>query len=52
MELVYVKKILLLIEFWVKKFKTTVWLEIDLSYAQQHRITQFNELDEMHREGI
>jgi transposase InsO family protein len=48
-ELVYGKQVLLPIEFQVKTFRIAVQLGMNLSYAQQQRVAQLNELDEMHQ---
>jgi hypothetical protein len=51
-ELVYGKQVLLPIEFQIKTFRTTSKLGMDLSDAQQQRITQLNELDEIRQDDI
>eukprot|EP00253_Pinus_taeda_P035613 PITA_35613 len=50
--LVYGKEVLLPIEFQVKTFKMAGQLGIDLSEAQNHRMEQLNELDEIRQEAI
>ena len=46
-ELVYGKQVIFPIEFQVKTFKMAVQLGTDLSEAQNHRLEQLNELDEI-----
>jgi hypothetical protein len=46
-ELVYGKQVFFPIEFQIKTFRTTTKLGMDLSDAQQQRIAQLNELDEI-----
>jgi hypothetical protein len=48
-ELVYGKQVLFPIEFQIKTFRTTTKLGMDLSEAQQQRLAQLNELDEINR---
>lgn len=49
-ELVYGKKILLPIEFQIRTFKMVADLDIDLDEAQQQKIFQLNELNEIRRD--
>ena len=51
-ELVYGMKVLLPIEFQIKIFRTTAEIGMDLSEAQQQRLNQINELDEMWQDVI
>ena len=46
--MVYGKKVLLPIEFQIKTFKTTSYLNLELTEAQKQRVAQLNELDETH----
>ena len=51
-ELVYGKQVLLPIEFQVKTFCMAVQLGVDLEEAQEQRILQINELDEIRQDAI
>jgi hypothetical protein len=51
-ELVYGKHVLLPIEFQIKTFKIATELGLNLSEAQQQRISQLNELDEIHQDAL
>jgi hypothetical protein len=51
-ELVYGKQVLLPIEFQIKTFKIAAKLGLNLSEAQQQRILQLNELDEIHQDAL
>jgi len=46
-ELVYGKQVLLSIEFHIKTLRIAAQSGLDLSEAQQHRLLQLNELDEL-----
>ena len=51
-ELVYGKQVLFPIEFQIQTYKTTVKLGLDLSEAQNQRMGQLNELDEIRQDVI
>ena len=51
-QLVYDKQVLLPIEFQTHTFKLATDLGMDLSEAQQERILQLNQLDEMRQAAI
>ena len=51
-QLVYGKQVLLPIEFQIHTFKLVVDLGMDLSEAQQERILQLNQLDEMRQAAV
>eukprot|EP00253_Pinus_taeda_P035882 PITA_35882 len=50
-EVVYGKKVLLPIEFQVKTFRTTIQLGMNLNDAQEKRLMQSNELDEIRQDA-
>jgi len=50
-ELVYGKKVLLPIEFHVKTFRTAGQLGMNLNEAQEQRLMQLNELDEIRQDA-
>ena len=51
-ELVYGKQVLVPIEFHIKTFRITTQLGLDLIEAEQHRLTQINELDEIRKDAV
>jgi hypothetical protein len=51
-ELVYGKRVVLPIEFEIKTLRTTLQVGLDLSEAQQNRLDQINELDEIRQVAI
>ena len=51
-EMVYGKKVLLLIEFQINTFRTAVDLNLELTEAQKQRVAQLNELDEIRQEAF
>eukprot|EP00253_Pinus_taeda_P034892 PITA_34892 len=51
-ELVYGKHVLLSIEFQVKTFRTTTQLGMNLNEAQEQRLMQLNELDEIRQDAF
>ena len=51
-QLVYGKQVLLPIEFQVKTFCTAAQLSLDLDEAQEQRLMQLNELDEIRQDAV
>ena len=51
-ELVYGKSVVLPIEFEIKTLRISLQVGLDLSEAQQHRLEQINELDEIRQSAI
>jgi len=51
-QLVYGKEVMLPIEFQIHTYKLAAELGIDLSEAQQERIMQLNQLDEMRQQAV
>jgi hypothetical protein len=51
-ELVYGKRVVLPIEFEIKTLRIALQVGLDLSEAQQHRLEQINELDEIRQAAI
>jgi hypothetical protein len=49
---VYGKQVLLPIEFQIKTFKTVVQVGMNLDEAQQQRLLQLNDLDEIRKEAL
>ena len=51
-DLIYDKHVVLPIEFEIKTLRTTLQVNLDLTEAQQHRLNQLNELDELRQDAI
>ena len=51
-QLVYGKEAMLPIEFQIHTFQIAAELEFDLSKAQQQRVVQLNELDEIRQQAV
>jgi len=49
---VYGKEVMLPIEFQIHTFKLAAYLGLNLSEAQQQRITQLNELDKIRQQAV
>jgi hypothetical protein len=49
---VYGKRVVLPIEFEIKTLRIALQVGLDLSEAQQHRLEQINELDEIRQAAI
>jgi hypothetical protein len=49
---VYGKQVLLPIEFHIKTFRTAVQVGMNLDEAQQQKILQLNDLDEIRQEAL
>ena len=51
-QLVYGKQVLLRIEFQVKTFRTAAQLSLNLDEAQEQRLMQLNEFDEIRQDAV